>query len=171
MTLQYSPFFKLPSEILTTILANLSLHSLLTCRQTCKKFKELYDSSSQLQYIAELEIAGMKDNPYCSMSVSERLELLRKREDAWAALQPDFSATISIPKPPAGIYDVTPNIYLLGVATLPHEMLTLGIQSITLPSSEEEVLASPSTVIHLTKHIVDFGTSIEEHDLLATVTM
>ncbi|KAJ2924979.1 hypothetical protein H1R20_g12114, partial [Candolleomyces eurysporus] len=167
---QNSPFFKLPSEIITSILENLSLHGLVTCKQTCKKFKELYDSSSQLQYIAELEIAGMKDNPYCSMSVSERLESLRKREDAWAALQPDFSATIAIPKAPAGIYDVTPNTYLLGVAAIPNEILTLGIQSITLPSNADEALAAPS-VVYMTKHIVDFGTSIEEHDLLAAVTI
>lgn len=171
MTPQPSPLFKLPSEILTGILANLSLHGLVTCKQTCKKLKELYDSSSQLQYIAELEIAGMIDNPYCSMNVAERLEMLRKREDAWAALQPGFSTTIPIPKPAAGIYDVTPNNYLLGVAAGPFQQLTLGIQSMALPSNPNEALASPPVFINLAKHIIDFGTSIEEHDLLAAVTM
>ena len=126
--------------------------------------------SSRLQYLAELEAAGMIDNPHCPMAVVDRLEKLRKKEDAWAALQPDFTAKIGIPKTPSSVYDVTPNVYLRGVALSADFPVTRGIQSMRLPSDLDDT-ATPFIELQMVKHIVDFGTSIEEHDLLAVVTM
>ncbi|KAF6746668.1 hypothetical protein DFP72DRAFT_922511 [Ephemerocybe angulata] len=165
-----STFLSLPAEILINVLDKLDLKSVISSTQTCHKIKQIFEDSSRLQYAAELELAGMKDNPYCAMPIAERLDRLRRREDAWRELQPDFLATLPVPRAPSSIYDVTPNVYLLGVAVAPDIPLTRGIQSMRLPSEMGDT-TTPFLELQMTKPIVDFGTSIEEHDLLAVVTM
>jgi hypothetical protein len=160
----------LPTEIIVNILSNLDLQGLVACKRTCRKLTGIYDDSSRLQYLAELEVAGMIDNPHCPMAIVDRLEKLRKKEDAWVALHPDFTAKIGIPKSPSSVYDVTPNVYLLGVALPTDFPVTRGIQSMRLPSDLDDT-ATPFIELQMVKQIVDFGTSIEEHDLLAVVTM
>ncbi|KAG2005709.1 hypothetical protein CC2G_002092 [Coprinopsis cinerea AmutBmut pab1-1] len=178
----------LPVEILTKILSLLPCpSSLLSTTLVCKRFHELYTSSSYLQYLVQLSLSGMQDNPYCShnqVSLKERLDMLREREERWRTLEPRWSMTIPIEVPglkeggkrTSGVYDVTPSWYFLGVAQGRwglSSMTTVGVQSLKMPTSPEETVQRkeiPFTADNQGE-IVDFGTSIEEHDLVAVVAM
>jgi len=159
----------LPNELIVSVLSHLPLLSILNTCATCRRLHALYAESSQLQYLVELRAAGMIDNPDCTMAVADRLRILRTREKAWADLEPQGRLAITVPKTASSVYDVTPTAYFLGVAASPFPY-TLGIQSFRFG---DDPMATGLGYMHVKigKQIVDFGTSVEEHDLLALVAM
>lgn len=166
-----SKLLNLPTEVLINIFENLNIRDVVQVQAVCQKLKQIYDDSSSLQYYAELEVAGMLDNPYCTIPVAEKLSKLRQREERWANLDPDFVSSTQTLRTPSGVYDVTPTTYLLGIALSRDAPLTAGLQSVRLPSSPSESQASFTQIDIPPKNIVDFGTSIEEHDLLVVLSV
>ncbi|TFK29151.1 hypothetical protein FA15DRAFT_428188 [Coprinopsis marcescibilis] len=162
-----SHLLDLPVEIITRILTQLSLQELIRCQSTCRRLKRIYDQSSKLQYIVEIEVAGMLDNPRCRISVADKLEALRHRERAWCSLRPTFTKTVPIPRQSCGLYDVTASAYFLGVASESTPPAVYELQSLALPSIS--TATASHTEIRSDKEIVDFATAIEEHDLIAVV--
>lgn len=53
--------------------------------QVCKRFRDCADSPN-LQYKAELALAGMQDGPPSDIAPAERLRLLRAHQKAWDSL-------------------------------------------------------------------------------------
>ncbi|KIL55621.1 hypothetical protein M378DRAFT_17780 [Amanita muscaria Koide BX008] len=86
----------LPRELVERILLLLDTKSILTCRLANREFNEIIQSSIALQYFLACKAAGVIDNPRSPLSYAERLEALKKREDAWRKLKPMFEMTISV---------------------------------------------------------------------------
>ncbi|KAI0767461.1 hypothetical protein C8Q74DRAFT_1355564 [Fomes fomentarius] len=76
-----------PIEVLQTILILLDFRDLIRCRQICWLFKNIVDSDIRLQYKIELAVAGMEDGPPSALTPTERLTMLRERQEAWRALR------------------------------------------------------------------------------------
>ncbi|KAM6499883.1 hypothetical protein JOM56_005391 [Amanita muscaria] len=86
----------LPRELVERILLLVDTESMLTCRLVNREFNEIIQSSTLLQYFLACKAAGVTDNPQSSLSHAERLEALKKREDAWRKLKPVFEMTITV---------------------------------------------------------------------------
>ncbi|KIL63037.1 hypothetical protein M378DRAFT_12410 [Amanita muscaria Koide BX008] len=86
----------LPRELVERILLLLDTESMLTCRLVNIEFNGIIQSSTLLQYFLACKAAGVTDNPQSPLSHAERLEALKKREDAWRKLKPVFEMTITV---------------------------------------------------------------------------
>jgi len=155
-------FSDLPLELIAHILSKTSPNDLLACKLINKYFYNLIQSSILLQYHLALDSAKATDNPYSSLSSSERLKALKDSESAWAFLRPKLTATIPVPHNPSGIYDLTGGVYLLGNAN------RTQLHYLKLPSSGKDAMYWE--VIDVGKTIIDMGLCVYEHDLIAIVT-
>ena len=54
--------------------------------QVCTLFKRLIDGDIHAQYKIELALAGMEDGPPSALTPSDRLAILRERQNAWKTL-------------------------------------------------------------------------------------
>jgi hypothetical protein len=94
--------FDLPLELLIVILQYLPSQSLVRCRavsanmqqpvyelttnwagQISKRLRAVIDETPELQYKIELWAAGYRDNPQCTLSVTERLKILKNAQQTW----------------------------------------------------------------------------------------
>ncbi len=163
---------RLPTEILVEILSYLDVSDIFNCVRICRVLHNVIGESIKLQYLTQLKIAGMQDNPFCELSIADRLTALEERESSWRSLNWKFINSIEVPSRSSGVYDVTPGVYLLGKASADSEYVTAGIQSIKSPSRMPDPEGTGSVEwneFNFGMHIIDFGTAIEEHDLLACV--
>ncbi|KIL71782.1 hypothetical protein M378DRAFT_155391 [Amanita muscaria Koide BX008] len=78
-------FTHLPTELVVYVLSNLDTCSLLTCRTVCTAFRDLIDSTPNLQYAIELLIAGQEDGGHYQLCI--RREMLKQHQQRWANLQ------------------------------------------------------------------------------------
>lgn len=161
-------FLDLPDEVLIEILSYLDVIDTYTCRQTCRTLYSIFSDSRKLQYFIELKIAGMQDNPYCKLSIADRLSALESRESSWKFASWSFFTGIDVPSRWSGVYDLTPSVYLLGKSSSDSEFTTTGVQTIRLPDQDSSLVEW--TEFNFGMEIIDFGTAIEEHDLLACVS-
>ena len=163
----------LPPEVLIEILSILDVNEIFRCIRTCRFFDELIGNSSQLSYLTQLKLAGMQDNPYSSLSVKDRMSTLKQREGLWQSFRWKFMAAVEVPHKSSGVYDITPSVYLLGKSATYADVVTAGIQSVKLPCQcpeDPESMSAGWTEFDFGLTIIDFGTAIEEHDLLACVS-
>ncbi|KDR65771.1 hypothetical protein GALMADRAFT_232875 [Galerina marginata CBS 339.88] len=161
-------FYDLPPEILIDIASlYLDFIDIYSLQRTCRTVLRVIQSSLQLRYKLELQIAGMLDNPLCEQPTSTRLDMLRARERAWAFFEYPFLSTPQLPRRPSGLYDVTPSVCLLGKAD--DDSTTRSIQAVRLPHQAN--IIKKWDIIHFDAEIIDFGTSIEENDLIASVCL
>ena len=86
---------QLPSETWEAVFRELDCYSLLRCRQVCKCFSRIVDTSSALQYLVELAAAGLQQIPSPDSSVS-LLNTLKDHQSAWRNLQWQSTAEISL---------------------------------------------------------------------------
>jgi F-box domain len=165
-----SPFLDLPSELLIKILSHLDLQSLFASLKTCKILKSIYENSALLQYLAELEVAGMLDNPYCPLDTTQRLLMLREREEAWWSLEPQFTTALKLHARFSGMYDVSSSSLMLGmdVSEYAHDGGTF-VQSLALPSPSVPPTNVVRHMFEAPHEPIDIGISIEENDLVALV--
>ena len=158
----------LPLEVLASeIFIRLDVSSILAATRACKRFHKIISTDLWIKYKQELEFAGMIDNYRCSYgshTVTTRLEMLRERERRWAHLDWSFQAEQSAPTDISGYYDVTPGVYLLGKK---NDSDNIGVYTSTFPDSPDSVVSWRD--LHLTRSIIDFGTAIEDNDLIACV--
>ncbi|KAG1720375.1 hypothetical protein EDB19DRAFT_574862 [Suillus lakei] len=87
----------LPEELMSHILSFLPWRDILRCTALCKALCQTYMSSSELQYITELGGQQLLPVPNGHISVSERLQLLRDKAQAWFKFDIHSFETISIP--------------------------------------------------------------------------
>ncbi|KIL60821.1 hypothetical protein M378DRAFT_904422 [Amanita muscaria Koide BX008] len=86
---------------------------MLKCRLVNREFTAIIQSSTSVQYYLACKAAGVIDNPQSPLSYAERLEALRKREDAWRKLTPVFETTIKVIDQPWTLFELTAGNYFL----------------------------------------------------------
>ncbi|KAG5638827.1 hypothetical protein H0H81_009800 [Sphagnurus paluster] len=153
---------RLPLELIVRVFCYLDLIDLLRAKQVHPSLKTSIKSLPVLQYSVETQSAYVEDNQYCGLPTSERLRLLKNRQEAWSKCSIDFRRTIPVLHEPSGIYDLMGGVYLLGDAN--HRT----IHYFMLPSSDEDEVKWEK--IDISKPLVDMGLNIHEHDLIAVIT-
>ncbi|KAF8998293.1 hypothetical protein BDQ17DRAFT_820260 [Cyathus striatus] len=166
-----------PNRNHTQILSNLPSASLLQCTLTSKLLHGLISQNVELQYILAKDEAGVEDNPTNAhmMSAPEKLAILKETERAWLTFNYKFTEKVHFCKTtlsgetitPTGLYSVMPNAYLLGCAVGNNQRKTNALQYARLPSRKGQVVNWKT--VSVGKEIIGFGTSVEEHDLIALV--
>ena len=126
-------FLKLPPEIIIQVLQELVVCDLFSCQLTSKYLDNLIRESVVLQYKVTLVAASANDNPCSSLTIAEKLRILKSSENAWAFLRPDFSASIPVTHNQSGVYDLTAGVYLLSNLT------RTAIHYLKLPRKEGDI--------------------------------
>ncbi|KIM37681.1 hypothetical protein M413DRAFT_448215 [Hebeloma cylindrosporum] len=152
---------RLPPEILVQILQELDIKDLFSCQRTGKYLDHLIRESVVLQYNVALDAAKAQDNPCLSLTVAEKLGVIKSSEDAWAFLRPQFTTSIPVTHNQSGVYDLTGGVYLLSNLT------RTALHYLKLPSREGD--EAVWKVLRSDKSIIDIGLSIFEHDLIVNV--
>ena len=161
----------LPIELLIHTLTFLPLPDILSCQRVNQFIYNVVAQSVLLQYVIEAKAACVEDNPRSTLTVSDRLALLRRREAAWAKFK--FNFHIRLPplgQRPSGIYDLTGGVYLQGQAASSQnagQQITTALNYMHLPSESRDTSWSK---ISICREIVDIGLAMQEHNLIAVVT-
>ena len=90
-------FPTLPTELLILILSYLPVVELCAVQRTCHRIHNIIAESARLQYILRTQINGVDDLLPPDCPFSERLELLRRHENAWSNLQLKLSHEFATP--------------------------------------------------------------------------
>jgi F-box domain len=161
----------LPTELLIHTLTFLPLPDLLSCKRVNRFIHSVVAQSVLLQYVIEAKAAGVEDNPRSTLTVSDRLALLRRREAAWAKFKINFHIRMPpLGQRPSGIYDLTGGVYLQGQAASSQtagQQITTALNYVHLPSESQDTSWSK---ISICRDIVDIGLAMQEHNLIAVVT-
>ncbi|KAK0499814.1 hypothetical protein EDD18DRAFT_864045 [Armillaria luteobubalina] len=120
-------------------------------------------SSVQLQYQMALEKSGMIHNSKSDMCVSDCLEMLRKREEAWTKFQPVFNKRIHVDHQETEIYEISGCTCFLG------EYKHTSIPFLRLPSTPGDDTEWDELIVGC--QIVDIGVALCEHDLFAVIVL
>lgn len=162
----------LAPELLIAILRQLPYQGLLRCLRVCRLFFDVITKSPDLDYHIHLQVAGMWNNPECSVSIPMRLALLNKREESWDFLKPSSLAKFPIPGISSLLFDLSPTIFSLGTAPNEHSYKTEGIQSVQLPfliEDDSNVETMSWDFVNLGMRVIEYALSIEVNDLLVLV--
>jgi hypothetical protein len=137
---------------------------MLKCRLVNREFNAIIQSSTLVQYYLACKAAGVIDNPQSPLSYTERLEALKKREDAWRKLKPVFETTMDIDEGPgestAGYYCLRQNqkdLYCCHLPSSPQD----NPQWFRIPGHGPGQSWSGS--------IIEMGMAVYEHDLVVNV--
>ncbi|KAF6754717.1 hypothetical protein DFP72DRAFT_898601 [Ephemerocybe angulata] len=153
----------LPDEILSQILSALSAVEILQSQLICFKLNSVIKSSTEIQYLIALQIAGLEDNGRRSiLSQAERLERLQRGQLAWRQWKPQFTQKIEVKQPASPIYDLSGGAYFLGRESM------LDLDFAVLPDSKDDVKEWRS--ISVKETVLDVGLCMDEHDLVVVVT-
>jgi hypothetical protein len=154
---------KLPAEIITAILLNLSFQDVFSVSRVCHYLHNIVTNNATNQYHVQSQISGIIDNHHSTLSVSERLSILQASENAWLSTQCLGRKTMLVRHHPSGIYDLSAGVLLLGDKYIPD-----SFKYITLPSLGKPVTAWKT--VKLKNIMIDMGLCLVEHGLVAVVT-
>ncbi|KAI0299467.1 hypothetical protein BC826DRAFT_33585 [Russula brevipes] len=119
----------LPDELISEILEYTDCKTLLSCRTSCLRLKNIVDQSSTLQYIIELFGTGMCDGQSGGVSSAERLDRLRRSQASWKSptwREPaDFPYSKKICSVPAAVSGNLMVFYSIGSGTYRKQDLLL----------------------------------------------
>ncbi|KAJ4481111.1 hypothetical protein J3R30DRAFT_3464432 [Lentinula aciculospora] len=155
--------YHLPNELVTQIFLFCVFNDILSCQATCQFLYEIITTSSIIQYRIALEISGLEDNPRCKLSIPDRLQLLQRREAAWALFQPNFLQRIPVKNTAVVIYELSGGTYLLSGISRD------SINHLRLPSASGNAVPSWDH-IPVADELLDFGLAVTEHDLIGVLT-
>ncbi|KAJ7879352.1 hypothetical protein B0H13DRAFT_2278870 [Mycena leptocephala] len=163
-------FLHLPPELILACLSHLPLSDIFSCVKSGNRlFRDIILASVSIRYRREQARAGVEENTTQTSDfvISDRLYDLRRRELNWLTFAPKSRHTIPIDFQPTGLYDLTSDIYFIGDTADSNTLLSTAIRYMhTSPGSEPPVWGR----IDAEKPIIDFGTALQEHDLIAFVT-
>ncbi|KAG6810835.1 hypothetical protein H0H92_010130 [Tricholoma furcatifolium] len=154
----------LPPETIIHILTFLDFADIISICRVNTVLRTCVNTSQSLQYRFATQIAGATDNRLCPLTIKERFELLRRRENGWSRFKVDFRKSLPILHQPYGIYDLTSGIYLMG------DVNQKALHYCKLPSKREDTLSWQKIDLDKDLTVVDVGLSLYEHDLVAVVT-
>ena len=125
-------------------------------------------SSTRLQYRQACAAACVIDNPRCNLSYAERLQALKRRENAWVRVTPIFSKTVKVDHVTSEICGLSAGVYFLGDSNL------RDMHYCRLPSSPDDDIKWVKIPGHGLEEkwsgfIVDMGMALHEHDLIVNV--
>ncbi|KAJ7354226.1 hypothetical protein DFH08DRAFT_42273 [Mycena albidolilacea] len=160
-------FLQLPSELILACLESLPFDDLDSCLKCGnRRLADIIHGSVFIQYRHEQKRAGVEETPLASnLAVADRLGYLKDREANWLSFAPRSTHTLPIHFETTGLYDLTSDIYFVGDTADPTSRTCTRIKYIcTTPGPESW------HTIDVGKPILDFGTALEEHDLIAIIT-
>ncbi|VDC04077.1 unnamed protein product [Peniophora sp. CBMAI 1063] len=91
-------FTSLPQELAVLILGMLCLRDLLAATEVSRHFLYVVRSTPMLQYRIELVACGMRDNPRSETTTANKLENLRRHDQAWRLLRWSDDVRFRIPR-------------------------------------------------------------------------
>ena len=162
--------FHIPPELMTRILLYLSPHDIISCARTCRM---LYDMCSVpvLRYLVQMERCAVGDDMCPGLGYLDRLQILEKREEAWAMLNFRGSVQVSVPFDASNIYDLTGGAFLQGNIFDCTSQRPTGYTFVSLPSLfDPQDQKSEWKSLNLETQILEFGLAVHEHDLIAILT-
>ncbi|KAM6497445.1 hypothetical protein JOM56_007918 [Amanita muscaria] len=132
------------------------------------EFNAIIQSSTLVQYCLACKAAGVIDNPQSPLSYGERLEALKKREDAWRKLKPAFETTIKINDLPSTLYELSAGNYFLS------DINRRDLYYCRLPSSPQDDpqwcrIPGHGPGQSWSGSIIEMGMAVYEHDLVVNV--
>lgn len=151
---------KLPQELLEQILESLPVESLPACSLTHSLLRNAIASSISLQYRVHLHVAGKDDNPHCIVPIVYRLAAIKSLEKSWFDLKPIASQSVECPPHSGALYDLPCGIMILGDI----RRRSLSYLDLSCALSEWKKITWDGDGI-----LVDFGVSLQEHDLIILV--
>ncbi|KAJ7697230.1 hypothetical protein B0H17DRAFT_1328952 [Mycena rosella] len=163
-------FLGLPSELILECLVHLPYADMISCLKTGNRLlHDIITNSVLIRYRVEEHRACVDENPAQTGNsvVADRLAALRRREDNWLNFTPVSRQTLVIDFVTSGVYDLASDIYLVGDTPDPNASLCTAIKYIYISPGVE---APQWQSINARKPVIDFGTALEEHDLIAMVT-
>ncbi|KAI0250500.1 hypothetical protein BJV78DRAFT_563719 [Lactifluus subvellereus] len=80
----------LPVELISNILEYNDYRTIIACRKSCRRLKDIVDASSALTYTIELVAAGMCDGAPNGVGPTERLRRLRSSQSCWESPSPTW---------------------------------------------------------------------------------
>lgn len=159
---------KFPPEILLKIILYLDFQSVLSFQRVNYFLHQIYQDSAQLQYHVACEVAGVDDNPKCTLPVTTRLQMLRNRESAWSSRQPSVqSEKLSFPICNTDILDVAGGHCFIGLRA--NLDAPSWITSHPIPIHREDIPPQSSSGAWsklFVEGLFEVGTCIDEHDLV-----
>lgn len=162
-------FLDLPAELLSYILWYLDLADLHSCQRAHSILYTAIKDSTLSKYLTTLKVSGMEDNRlHTSMSTADRLDLLRRHENAWSLLQFRFRQMVPVPSKLSWPLDLDGgNFFIL-------DNRLSNFHYITLPSTNSDkpqwsYLNTDSSPQDFGR-VLDFDLAIAEHDLIAITT-
>ncbi|KAM6499876.1 hypothetical protein JOM56_005384 [Amanita muscaria] len=160
------PSVALPRELVEQILLLLDTEFVLTCRLVNREFNETIQSSTLLQYSLACKAACVVDNPQSPLSYAERLEALKKREDAWRKLSPVFEMTFGVKHQTASqICRSTEGVYFLTDDNR-KDLHYCHLTSFRQDSPQWIRMPGHGPALNWSGILVNFTTALYEHDLI-----
>ena len=151
----------LPDELLIAVLLYLCAEDLYRCIRLNKRIAGIIQGTPRLRYHALLDLYGLEDNEECRADINEKIEALLLREDAYLHFKYRFDEIESSDGYPS-IYDLSSGRLFIG-----NEGGTMSVRSAKLPTEPGQRMTWSE--IFVGQSICDFGTSVEEYDLIAIV--
>lgn len=127
--------------------------------QVCCLFQDLIDHATALQYKIELAAAGMEDWPPSALGTSDRMETLKRHQDAWGKLR--YSSRRDIPMHRGNVWELYGGV--LAQACGPR-----ALAFVRLPSQIRGIDSEEWTVPDVGFTIRDFGMDPSQ-DLLVLI--
>ncbi|KAF7329464.1 hypothetical protein MKEN_00208700 [Mycena kentingensis (nom. inval.)] len=163
------PLLDIPEELVVAILLELPLHDLATLLKVGNwQLCDTISHSAAIQYHIQQQVARVRVNPLAferGMSLTERSEALRTREQRWFGFSPSRRVDIILPASPDDIRGYTvDDLYIVRHRLDPLTLLGGSIDGVNLHGSQprwRQIVESPT--------VVDFQVS-SPSDLLLIVT-
>ena len=151
----------LPDELLVSVFLRLRAEDLYRCIRLSKRIAGIIQGTPRLRYHALLDLYGLEDNEECRADINEKIKALLLREDAYLHFKYHFDQIESSDGYPS-IYDLSSGRLFIG-----NEGGCISVRSAKLPTEASQRMAWSE--IFVGQSSCDFGTSVEEHDLIAIV--
>ncbi|CAK5271669.1 unnamed protein product [Mycena citricolor] len=188
--MQMNSILDLPPELIHVCLSYLPLSDIHTLEHFVGNtlLRSLIAGSVAIAYRRALDSACVEESPAFAHPtsspppVSDRLRLLHRTNERFAAFDPTHRASLTVPFPTTSIYDLAGDVFVLGDGS--GEMIdgrctgvrvlrTRAAAAAAAPQNEGPAEGVDEDVwrrINAGKPIIDFGLAVEEHDLIVMVT-
>ncbi|KAJ3746332.1 hypothetical protein DFH05DRAFT_1484752 [Lentinula detonsa] len=152
----------LPTELIIGVLTELDVLSLVKCKAVCRQLHDIIAETTSFTYEIELAIAEQDDGTNCSLSVMEKLELLRNSQARWAELK--WSSQRRYYMQGAGLWELFGNVLAQNTSGGSFDFVQLPSESRKIP--ERKWMVKPDTP----RLVRDFGMDPSQ-DLLVLIEL
>ena len=154
----------LPTELLVKILTYLPVTDLFSVWRTCRTLGDIIAGTAYSQYIIHAYRNGVEDTLPPDFPYSERLELLRRREQSWSGLRFDLSTECVI-NIPHSYHFILQDGYLI-YAHLGENLRQYGYTNLCPAARNEELRWVHITMDNSHFHLLSELTFAADHNLV-----